>query len=568
MHFDEILRRIGEFGTYQKIQFLLLCFPVITSSWICFNMVFVVAKQQHRCYIPELNESFFHETSNNNYSHQFLEKLITSTDDSCTQYKVSDFKEVLKINNYNISQDILINQNLSVQQCQNGYIYEDPDPRVTVITEFDLVCDRKWLVSNIKSVFMFGRFVGTVFFGQVSDRFGRRLCFFLTIALVLMTGIVVTLAKNVWLFIFLYFLQGVSQVGIYGCCFIFAMEIIGPKYRMGSGFLLHIVFSFGLIILAGISYFVRDWSHLELVINLPCILYIFYWWLLPESVRWLISRKRFDEVDNLIEKIARMNKVNLPAESLEQLKNSAVEDANEEIPKTYTIIDLVRTWDQAKISLNVWWSWFINGMLYYGLSMNSVEMDGNPYLNFCLSALVEIPAYLLCIFLLSLVGRLKPLFCFMVFGGLMCMIASVMPAYLNWFKLMLATVGKFGATAAFGIVYIMSAEIFPTVVRNLGVGVSTLAAGLGGAIAPFVLEFPGPWSLLVLGLVSIVTGILVLFLPETKDMPLPQTIEDSSAYIRSDSSGQSTKKLIYKKPKVNRNLNNDSCTEQIGRAHV
>ncbi|CAE1267511.1 SLC22A4_5 [Acanthosepion pharaonis] len=258
-----------------------------------------------------------------------------------------------------------------------------------------------------------------------------------------------------------------------------------------------------------------------------------------------------------------MNKVNLPAESLEQLKNSAVEDANEEIPKTYTIIDLVRTWDQAKISLNVWWSWFINGMLYYGLSMNSVEMDGNPYLNFCLSALVEIPAYLLCIFLLSLVGRLKPLFCFMVFGGLMCMIASVMPAYLNWFKLMLATVGKFGATAAFGIVYIMSAEIFPTVVRNLGVGVSTLAAGLGGAIAPFVLEFPGPWSLLVLGLVSIVTGILVLFLPETKDMPLPQTIEDSSAYIRSDSSGQSTKKLIYKKPKVNRNLNNDSCTERL-----
>lgn len=54
-----------------------------------------------------------------------------------------------------------------------------------------------------------------------------------------------------------------------------------------------------------------------------------------------------------------MNKVNLPAESLEQLKNSAVEDANEEIPKTYTIIDLVRTWDQAKISLNVWWSWYV-----------------------------------------------------------------------------------------------------------------------------------------------------------------------------------------------------------------
>lgn len=557
MNFDEILRRIGEFGTYQKFQFFLLCFPVITSSWICFNMVFVVAKQQHRCNIPEFNETAFEETSGKNYSQEFLEKMITSTGDSCTQYKLSDFQDILKSPNYNLSKNTLANLNMSVEPCQNGYVYQDPDPRITVITDFDLVCDRKWLVSNIKSVFMFGRFVGTVFFGQVSDRFGRRLCFFLTIGLVLLTGIIVTLAKNLWLFIFLYFLQGVSQVGIYGCCFIIAMEIIGPKYRMGAGFLLHIVFSFGLILLAGVSYLIRDWSHLELMINLPCIFYIVYWWLLPESVRWLISRKRFDEVDNLIEKIARMNKVNLPAGSMEELKNSAVEEeANEVAPKTYTVIDLLRTWKQAMISLNVWWSWFVNGMLYYGLSMNSVEMDGDPYLNFCLSALVEIPAYLLCIFLLSLIGRLKPLFGFMVLGGIMCITATVIPSNLTWLKLMLATIGKFGATAAFGIVYIMSAEIFPTVVRNLGVGVATLAAGLGGAIAPFVLEFPGPWPLVVLGLVSMFTGILVIFaLPETKDMPLPQTIEDSMHNNRSDPSRVSPKKLIYKK--ANRTLNSE-----------
>ena len=101
-------------------------------------MVFVVAKQQHRCHIPELNESFFDQTLNNNDSHQSFEKLITSTGDSCTQYKVSEFQQVLKSHNYNLSWNTLANQNLSVEPCQNGYVYEDPDPRRTVITEVSI----------------------------------------------------------------------------------------------------------------------------------------------------------------------------------------------------------------------------------------------------------------------------------------------------------------------------------------------------------------------------------------------------------------------------------------------
>lgn len=46
-------------------------------------------------------------------------------------------------------------------------------------------------------------------------------------------------------------------------------------------------------------------------------------------------------------------------------------------------------------------------------------------------------------------------------------------------------VGKFGVTAAFSMVYVYTAELYPTVVRNMGVGVSSMASRLGSILSPY-----------------------------------------------------------------------------------
>ena len=44
--------------------------------------------------------------------------------------------------------------------------------------------------------------------------------------------------------------------------------------------------------------------------------------------------------------------------------------------------------------------------------------------------------------------------------------------------------GKFFGAAAFAILYVYAAELFPTVVRNVGVGSSSMCARIGGIIQP------------------------------------------------------------------------------------
>lgn len=45
--------------------------------------------------------------------------------------------------------------------------------------------------------------------------------------------------------------------------------------------------------------------------------------------------------------------------------------------------------------------------------------------------------------------------------------------------------GKFGITSAFSMVYVYTAELYPTVVRNMGVGASSMASRLGSILSPY-----------------------------------------------------------------------------------
>ncbi len=69
--------------------------------------------------------------------------------------------------------------------------------------------------------------------------------------------------------------------------------------------------------------------------------------------------------------------------------------------RTFSILDLFKTPNLRAKTLNLFFSWFVNSGTYYGLSLSTSDLGGNPYFNFFLSAAVEIPAYLINLFLLN-----------------------------------------------------------------------------------------------------------------------------------------------------------------------
>lgn len=87
------------------------------------------------------------------------------------------------------------------------------------------------------------------------------------------------------------------------------MEIVGIQWRAAITVLYQIPFSLGHLSLAGLAFWFRHWQQLQIAITLPSIILLSYWWLVPESPRWLLAMERQKEACKILQKAAGINKV-------------------------------------------------------------------------------------------------------------------------------------------------------------------------------------------------------------------------------------------------------------------
>ena len=164
------------------------------------------------------------------------------------------------------------------------------------------------------------------------------------------------------------------------------------------------------------------------------------------------------------------------------------------------------------------------------------KLGGNPFFNLFIMSLVEIPSYIAVILLLDRLGRRSITSSFMVIGGFACIVAVFMVQ-----KSTEATttifIGKLFIAGSFAVIYNYSAELFPTVVRNSAMGLGSMCARLAGAFTPLITlldSFDPKIPAIVFGVVSLISGIWVLLLPETNGQPMPESIEDGENFGKGD----------------------------------
>ncbi|KAL4233212.1 hypothetical protein ACF0H5_007896 [Mactra antiquata] len=187
----------------------------------------------------------------------------------------------------------------------------------------------------------------------------------------------------------------------------------------------------------------------------------------------------------------------------------------------------------------------IVSMVYYGVTMNSGNLGGSFYLNFLLMGVAELPGYLVGIAVLNRIGRRYANAGSLIVSGIACL--ATMPTvllaresqnHLQPLTVAFALIGKAGASMAFGIVFLFTGELLPTVVRNAAMGTCSSAARIGAMLAPYIAKsgeliggnFGKVEPLVVFGGLSILAGLLVLLLPETLNQRLPDTIEEGEEF--------------------------------------
>ncbi|KAM7504103.1 hypothetical protein LguiB_003007 [Lonicera macranthoides] len=418
----------------------------------------------------------------------------------------------------------------------------------STVSEWGLVCGEKYKVGLVQALFFCGCMFGAGTFGHLSDsKLGRKGSLTVVCILNAVFGFLTAFSPNYWTYALLRLLTGFSTGGVGLCAFVLATEPVGPTKRGVAGMSTFYFFSGGIAILSGVAYIFQSWRSLYIASSIPSFLFLVT--VLPfisESPRWYLVRGKVSHAMKIMRDIAKGNKKELPGGVTLALDDEAIDNTQTikaelealqtKEPITGSVIDVFKSpVTRLRLFITVAIS-FMCSVVYYGLSLNVVNLETNLYINVLVNAVAEMPAFLLTAVLLDKFGR-KPLgIGTQLFSGFFCVLGSVLRGHGMWkvVRMVCGVLGIFGMAGTYNLLFIYTMELFPTVVRNAALGCAAQAGQMGAILAPFVVVLGGGFPFAVFGVCGIVGGALTFYLPETLHQPLYDTMagmEDGESAI-------------------------------------
>uniref|UniRef100_A0A3Q2W5M2 Solute carrier family 22 member 13a n=1 Tax=Haplochromis burtoni TaxID=8153 RepID=A0A3Q2W5M2_HAPBU len=398
--FGEILRNIGEFGLFQKITLIALCFPNFVQTFLYASFVFIQSDPDRHC-----STDWILSAAPNLTSEEQLNLTVPREEDGtfskCEMFVPVSW-DIDTIREYGLNE---------TTGCQDGWVYGNMLYKATIVTDFDLVCGQASLVEVIQAMFMAGVLVGSLIFGPFAESFGRKRATQIPAVLLSVFTVTTALCPNVYLYLVSLFLVGFGAGGYRVNSIILSTEWIGTSKRSWGACVTQLFSAIGECVLAGMIYGIRNWRLAQLITAVPFI---------PESARWLLSRGRKEEAKQLIVKAAAINKHPVSESLLDKIEvNNSVNNGGIKI--------LFRSSLLTRYFFIIILSWFSVNLSIYSLYLDMQNFGLSIFVTQLLYGVFEVPSVLLSMWLLDIFGRKILFIATLLIGGVSSILILAVP---------------------------------------------------------------------------------------------------------------------------------------------
>ncbi|KAM5319333.1 solute carrier family 22 member 12 isoform 9-T9 [Glossophaga mutica] len=502
MAFSELLDQVGSLGRFQGLQTVALVVPIMCLAAHSLVENFSGAVPSHRCWVPLLDNSTAQASAPEALGPEALLSVSIPPGPNHGPHQCRRFHH---------PQWQLLDPNATAtnwseaatEPCVDGWVYDQSTFTSTIVAEWDLVCDSQALRPMAQSIFLAGVLVGAAIFGRASDRFGRRLVLTWNYLHMAVWGTATAFAPTFPVYCLFRFLLAVASAGVMMNTAILLMEWTSEQTHTLAMTCNALGYSFGMVLLAVAAYGLRDWTLLQLALSVPFFLFFVYSWV-PVGVT-----------------------------------HAAPPCCRSQAKRIWLVTCRSKAWGWLAESAR----WLlITGRLEKGLrelqrvaAINGKRAVRDALTKEVLLGVLDIPAKIGSLMLLRCLGRRPVQAGSLVLAGL-CILANVLvPLEMRYLRSSLAMLGIECIGIAFTCTTIYTGELFPTVLRSTcanrmtAVGLGQVGARGGAMLGPMVrlLSTHHPsLPLLVYGAVPVLSGLTALLLPETRSLPLPDTIQD------------------------------------------
>ncbi|KAL5746652.1 hypothetical protein ACOSP7_027798 [Xanthoceras sorbifolium] len=406
----------------------------------------------------------------------------------------------------------------------------------TIISEWGLECSSAFIKGLPASSHFMGCLLGTIFLATLADSsLGRKNLLLLSCLTMSITTSITIFSNNVWIYSALRFLTGLSRASIDICTIVLVTEKVGRKWRGRVGLLDCSFFMVGILSLPAIAYMNREfsWRAIYLCISIPTLIHsAFVYQFVSESPRWLFMQGREKEAIEALKRISPLKEQTLL--STQGILGGVVvnprhDDESNEANIFSSIKNLFhRKWARNRIMVTMVLSFGI-GLVYYGETLGVGNLGFDIYLSVLFNGLLEIPSLLLSLFLIEKWNRKTSLLILCILSGIFSILTIVAGNENGSAQIGLELASFFGACTAYNLILIYAVELFPTSVRSFASSTVRQAITFGAMLSSLLNSAASNNQFLsygVFGLVIICSGLFVIFLPETRDAALCDTLDE------------------------------------------
>ncbi|XP_035299004.1 solute carrier family 22 member 19 isoform X1 [Cricetulus griseus] len=529
MAFQDLLIHTGSLGRFQLLQmaFLLICNGFVGPHSLLEN--FTAAIPGHRCWVPILDNVTVSDNDSGILSQDDLLRISIPLDSNLRPDKCRRFVQpqwhLLHLNGTfpNVTEP-------DTEPCVDGWVYDRSTFLSTTVSQWDLVCGSQALHSVAKFIFMFGIFLGHIIGGYLSDRFGRKFVFTGALLQMTITETCAAFAPNFLIYCSCRFLAGISSSSIRTNSVLLIVEWTSPKFQSLVMTLAFAAGGIGQVILGSLAFAIRNWHHLQLAMAIPMFFFLIPARWLSESARWLIMTNKPQKGLKELQRAACKNGKQSSRDVLTmEVVRNAMKEELEAAQTKHSVLDLFRTPSLRKRICILCLMRFMSLIPIMGMFIHLQHLSSNVFLLQCLYGVIAIPANALGNFSMNHMGRRITQLIFLSLLGIFILSTIFLSQEMQTLRIILATLGGAISSACVSSTLVHANELVPTVIRATGLGVAGIAGSAGAAISPLFMIFTIysaslPW--IIYGVFPIITGLIALLLPETKNQPLPDSIQD------------------------------------------
>ncbi|XP_064480642.1 solute carrier family 22 member 13-like isoform X2 [Ornithodoros turicata] len=284
------------------------------------------------------------------------------------------------------------------------WVYAKNPYGYTLVQEWNLVCDRAWLLVLSSSIFLVGGLTSLVISGPASDKLGRKPVALFSLIFSQVCSIVIVFCTDVYVFIVLRFFLGAALTTLYATSVIIILEVLAPGLRSIYGIAVLLGYVVGDAASTCLSLIGFNW-HIQQQIGLvPTFMMISSFYSLTESPRWLIAVGRADDAEVVILHAAHMNGQNLMdvrrqwSWSKKQITRGTDRGVSLRIVKEVVLENAVNV-------AILYYCWGALSLAYYTITLRIRRLDKFQGIFVLVAGLLEVPALLGTIVAVARIGR-------------------------------------------------------------------------------------------------------------------------------------------------------------------